>query len=151
MQMMMLFYCVPLSLVYKKGWISANNFLVGFNADKSKLIVYSNNQPSVNNINITFQGKDIFYSFDRSSYSTTVYKIKRMHHNNMNDDKVIVQLANELISSRDFKVSNLIKENVSFLLDYILCDWHVWFCCVILFLCILWIMYLEYEIHLHYY
>ena len=30
---------------------------VVFNADKSKLIVYSNIQTSVNNINITFQGK----------------------------------------------------------------------------------------------
>ena len=32
---------------------------VVFNADKSKLIVYSNIQTSVNNINITFQGKEI--------------------------------------------------------------------------------------------
>ena len=32
---------------------------VVFNADKSKLIVYSNIQTSVNIINITFQGKEI--------------------------------------------------------------------------------------------
>ena len=32
---------------------------VVFNADKSKLIVYSNIQTSVNNINITLQGEEI--------------------------------------------------------------------------------------------
>ena len=41
-----------------------------------------------------------------------------MHYNNItNDDKVTVQFAKELISSRDYRVINLCEENVSCLLD----------------------------------
>ena len=76
------------------------------------------------------------YQLDRnviaiSSYSTYFPIVKRMHYNySTNDDKATVQFAKKLISSRDYRVINLCKEHLSFLLDYSLCDQYV---CVIFF------------------
>ena len=48
---------------------------------------------------------------------TVDYTFKRMHYYNLtNDDKATVQFAKELISSRDYRVINLCKEHLSFLL-----------------------------------
>ena len=59
----------------------------------------------------------------RTSCSTLFPIVKRMHYFNLtNDDKATVQFAKEVISSRDYRVINLCKEDLSFLLDYMLCD-----------------------------
>ena len=89
-----------------------------------KLAMEGSCSPLCNNISLVcFRYQLDRNAIARSSYSTFFPIVKRMHYNNLtNDDKATVQFAKELISSRDYRVINLCKEHLSFLLDYMLCD-----------------------------
>ena len=89
-----------------------------------KLAMEGSCSPLCNNISLVcFRYQLDRNAIARSSYSTSFPIVKRMHYNNLtNDDKATVQFAKELISSRDYRVINLCKEHLSFLLDYMLCD-----------------------------
>ena len=91
-----------------------------------KLAMEGSCSPLCNNISLAcFRYQLDRDAIARSSYSTSFPIVKRrnMHYNNLtNDDKATVKFAKELISSRDHRVIHLCKENLTVMLDYILCD-----------------------------